>query len=159
MKARIDYTKVSPQILRPLIALNAPVETSGLERPLLDLVRMRASQINGCAFCLDMHSKDARAAGEKEQRLYMLEAWRETSVYSDRERAALAWTEAVTRVTDGHVPDEAYAEVSEHFSEQELVALTLAVVAINSFNRINVAFRIEGGSYQPGMFKNLLKTA
>ena len=159
MTARIDYTKVSPQVLRPLIALNAPVEASGLDHKLLDLVRMRASQINGCAFCLDMHSKDARAAGEKEQRLYMLEAWRETSVYSDRECAALAWTEAVTRVTDGHVPDEVYAEVSEHFSEEELVALTLAVVAINSFNRINVAFRIEGGSYQPGMFKNLAKTA
>ena len=159
MKARIDYAKVSPQILRPLIALNAPVETSSLEPALLNLVRMRASQINGCAFCLDMHSKDARAAGEKEQRLYMLEAWRETAVYTDRERAALAWTEAVTRVTDGHVPDDVYAEASEHFTEQELVALTLAVVAINSFNRLNVAFRIEGGGYQPGMFKNLQKTA
>ena len=159
MTARIDYTRVSPQVLRSLIALNAPVETSSLEPALLNLVRMRASQINGCAFCLDMHSKDAHAAGEKEQRLYMLEAWRETAVYTDRERAALAWTEAVTRVTDGHVPDEVYAEVSEHFNEQELVALTLAVIAINSFNRLNVAFRIEGGSYQPGMFKNLLKTA
>ena len=159
MKARIDYTKVSPQILRALIALNAPVETSGLEHALLHLVRMRASQINGCAFCLDMHSKDARAAGESEQRLYMLEAWRETSVYSDRERAALAWTEAVTRVTDGHVPDEVYDEVGKQFTEQELVALTLAVVAINGFNRLNVAFRIEGGGYQPGMFKSLLKTA
>src|SRR5262249_2185704 len=158
MKARIDYSKVSPQVLRPLIALNAPVQASGLEPALLDLVRMRASQINGCAFCLDMHSKDARAAGEKEQRLYMLEAWRETSVYSDRERAALAWTEAVTRVTDGHVPGEVDAEASEQFNEQEVVALTLAVVAINSFNRINVAFRIEGGHYQPGMFKNLQKT-
>jgi AhpD family alkylhydroperoxidase len=150
---------VSPQILRSLIALNVPVETSSLEPALLNLVRMRASQINGCAFCLDMHSKDARAAGEKEQRLYMLEAWRETSVYSDRERAALAWTEAVTRVTDGHVSDDVYAEASEHFTEQELVALTLAVVAINSFNRLNVAFRIEGGGYHPGMFKNLQKTA
>ncbi len=159
MKARIDYTKISPQILRALIALNGPVETSGLEPALLNLVRMRASQINGCAFCLDMHSKDARAAGEKEQRLYMLEAWRETSVYSDRERAALAWTEAVTRVTEGHVPDEVYAEVAEQFDEREIAALTLAVAAINSFNRFNVAFRIEGGGYQPGMFKNLLKTA
>jgi AhpD family alkylhydroperoxidase len=119
---------------------------------------MRASQINGCAYCLDMHSKDARAAGEKEQRLYVLDAWRETSLYSDRERAALAWTESVTRVADTHVPDDVYEEVSRHFSEQELVALTLAVVAINGFNRLNVAFRVEGGSYQPGMFKNLLKT-
>jgi AhpD family alkylhydroperoxidase len=159
MKARIDYTKVSPQVLRPLIALNAPVETSGLEPALLNLVRMRASQINGCAFCLDMHSKDARAAGEKEQRLYMLEAWRETAAYSERERAALAWTEAVTRVTDGHVPDDVYAEASEQFTDQELIALTLAVIAINSFNRLNIAFRVEGGSYQPGMFKNLQKTA
>ena len=159
MTARIDYTRVSPQVLRSLIALNAPAETSSLEPALLNLVRMRASQINGCAFCLDMHSKDARAAGEKEQRLYMLEAWRETAVYTDRERAALAWTEAVTRVTDGHVPDDVYAEASEHFTEQELVALTLAVVAINSFNRLNVAFRMEGGGYQPGMFKNLQKTA
>jgi AhpD family alkylhydroperoxidase len=159
MTARIDYAKVSPQILRPLLALNVPIETSGLEPALIRLVQMRASQINGCAFCLDMHSKDARAAGEKEQRLYLLEAWRETSIYSDRERAALGWTEAVTRVTEGHVPDDVYAEVAEQFDEQELAALTLAVVAINSFNRLNVAFRIEGGSYQPGMFKNLLKTA
>jgi AhpD family alkylhydroperoxidase len=158
MKARIDYTKVSPQVLRPLIALNVPVETSGLEPALLNLVKMRASQINGCAFCLDMHSKDARAAGETEQRLYLLEAWRETAVYSDRERAALAWTEAVTQVTDGHVPDDVYGEASEQFTEHELVALTLAVIAINSFNRLNVAFRIEGGNYQPGMFKHL-KTA
>jgi len=159
MTARIDYAKVSPQILRPLLALNVPIETSGLEPALIRLVQMRASQINGCAFCLDMHSKDARAAGEKEQRLYLLEAWRETSIYSDRERAALGWTEAVTRVTEGHVPDDVYAEVAEQFDEQELAALTLAVVAINSFNRLNVAFRIEGGSYQPGMFKSLLKTA
>src|SRR5262245_38557114 len=105
MKTRIDYTKVSPQVLRPLFGLNAPIESSGLEPALLELVKMRSSQINGCAYCLDMHSKDARAAGETEQRLYLLEAWRETALYSARERAALAWTEAVTRVTDGHVPD------------------------------------------------------
>ena len=159
MKSRIDVNRVSPQSIRALIALGAQVETSGLEPALLRLVEMRASQINGCAYCLDMHSKDARADGETEQRLYVLDAWRETSLYTERERAALAWTEAVTRVTDGHVPDDVYAEVSEHFNEQELVALTLAVIAINSFNRVNIAFRIEGGSYQPGMFKNLLKTA
>ncbi|HEY7568690.1 MAG TPA: carboxymuconolactone decarboxylase family protein [Gemmatimonadaceae bacterium] len=158
MKSRIDVSRVSPQSIRSLIALGAQVETSGLEPSLLRLVEMRASQINGCAYCLDMHSKDARAAGEKEQRLYVLDAWRETSLYSDRERAALAWTESVTRVADTHVPDDVYEEVSRHFSEQELVALTLAVVAINGFNRLNVAFRVEGGSYQPGMFKNLLKT-
>jgi AhpD family alkylhydroperoxidase len=119
---------------------------------------MRASQINGCAYCLDMHSKDARAAGETEQRLYLLDAWRETSLYTEREGAALAWTEAVTLVADGHVPDGVYAEVSPHFTEQELVALTLAVVAINGFNRLNIAFRVEGGSCTPGMFKRLPKT-
>jgi len=158
MKSRIDFTRISPQSLRPLLALGTQVEASGLERPLLELVKMRASQINGCAYCLDMHSKDARTQGESEQRLYLLDAWRDTALYTDRERAALAWTEAVTRVTDGHVPDDVYAEASSHFTEQELVALTFAVIAINSFNRVNIAFRMEGGSYQPGMFKQLLKT-
>ena len=141
MKARIDYTKVSPQILRPLIALNAPVETSGLERPLLDLVRMRASQINGCAFCLDMHSKDARAAGEKEQRLYMLEAWRETSVYSDRERAALAWTESLTGVAKTGASDEDYEPLKRYFNETEIAYLTLLIGAINVWNRVAIALR------------------
>jgi AhpD family alkylhydroperoxidase len=159
MKSRIDFTRTSPQSIRPLLALGAQVEASGLEHPLLRLVEMRASQINGCAYCLDMHSKDARAAGETEQRLYLLNAWRETSLYTERERAALAWTEAVTLVADGHVPDEVWAEVSKHFSEQEIVALTLAVVAINGFNRLNIAFRVEGGDYKPGMFKHLPKTA
>ena len=110
MKTRIDFTKTSPQVLRALFAMNAPIEASGLEPALLELVKMRASQINGCAYCLDMHTKDARAAGETEQRLYLLDAWRETGLYTDRERAALAWTEAVTRVTEGHVPDDVYAE-------------------------------------------------
>jgi len=159
MTPRLDYRKFATPALSAMHALEHYLSTCGLDHKLIHLLKMRASQINGCAFCLDMHSKDARAAGEKEQRLYMLEAWRETAVYTDRERAALAWTEAVTRVTDGHVPDDVYAEASEHFTEQELVALTLAVVAINSFNRLNVAFRIEGGGYQPGMFKNLQKTA
>ena len=159
MKTRIDYTKVSPQVLRPLFGLNAPIESSGLEPALLELVKMRASQINGCAYCLDMHSKDARAAGETEQRLYLLDAWRETALYNERERAALAWTEAVTRITDGHVPDDVYADVSNVFTEQELIALTFAVVAVNSWNRLNIAFRIEAGGYRPGMFKHLLKTA
>ena len=110
---------------------------------------MRASQINGCAYCLDMHSKDARAAGETEQRLYMLDAWRESSVYTDRERAALEWTEVVTRVSEGHVPDSVYDVVRQHFSEEELVNLTLAVVAINGWNRLMISFRVEAGSYQP----------
>jgi AhpD family alkylhydroperoxidase len=139
--------------MRHLLALGAQVKASGLEPALLELVNMRASQLNGCAFCLDMHSKDARAAGETDQRLHLLPAWRETSLYTERERAALAWTEAVTLVTDGHVSDDVYAEVSPHFSEEELVWLTLAVVAINGFNRLNVAFRTEAGRYTPGMFE------
>ena len=155
MKSRIDFKRIPPQTIRPLLALDAEAKAAGLEPALLELVKMRASQINGCAYCLDMHSKDARAAGETEQRLYLLNAWRETSLYSERERAALAWTEAVTLVADGHVPDEVWAAVSPHFNEQELVALTIAVVAINGFNRLNIAFRIEGGSYEPGMFKHL----
>src|SRR5262245_28655447 len=158
MKSRIDFTRIPPQTIKPLIALGAQAEAAGLEPGLHLLVQMRASQINGCAYCLDMHSKDARERGETEQRLYLLNAWRETSLYTERERAALAWTEAVTLVTDGHVPDDVWAEVSKHFSEKEIVALTLAVVAINGFNRLNVAFRIEGGDYKPGMFKHLQKT-
>jgi AhpD family alkylhydroperoxidase len=159
MKSRIDFTHIPTQSLKPLFALGAQVEASGLEHSLLELVKMRASQINGCAYCLDMHSKDARAAGEAEQRLYLLDAWRETSLYSERERAALAWTEAVTLVAEGHVPDDAYDEASKQFTEQELVALTLAIAAVNSWNRLNIAFRMEGGSYRPGMFKQLFKTA
>ena len=159
MRTRIDFTRISMQSLKPLFALGAQVEASGLEHALLELVKMRSSQLNGCAYCLDMHSKDARAAGETEQRLYLLDAWRETSLYSERERAALAWTEAVTRVADGHVPDSVYDEASNHFTEDELVALTLAIVAVNGWNRLNIAFRMEAGNYRPGMFKHLLKTA
>ena len=159
MKTRIDFTRISMQSLKPLFALGAQVEASGLEHALLELVKMRSSQLNGCAYCLDMHSKDARAAGETEQRLYLLDAWRETSLYSERERAALAWTEAVTRVADGHVPDDVYDEASNHFTEDELVALTLAIVAVNGWNRLNIAFRMEAGNYRHGMFKHLLKTA
>jgi AhpD family alkylhydroperoxidase len=159
MKSRIDFTHIPTQSLKPLFALGAQIEASGLEHSLLELVKMRSSQLNGCAYCLDMHSKDARAAGETEQRLYLLDAWRETSLYSERERAALAWTEAVTLVADGHVPDDVYAEASSHFSEQELVALTLAISAVNSWNRLNIAFRMEAGGYRPGMFKQLFKTA
>jgi AhpD family alkylhydroperoxidase len=159
MKSRIDFTRISPQSLKPLFALGAQIEASGLEHSLLELVKMRTSQINGCAYCLDMHSKDARAEGETEQRLYLLDAWRETLLYSERERAALAWTEAVTLVAEGHVPDDAYDEASNHFTEDELVALTLAITAVNSWNRLNIAFRMEAGNYRPGMFKQLFKTA
>jgi AhpD family alkylhydroperoxidase len=132
-----------------MFGLEKYVRGCGLEASLLELVKMRASQINGCAFCLDMHSKDARAAGETEQRLYLLSAWREAPFYTPRERAALAWTEALTSVADGHVPDEVYAEAREHFGEKELVDLSLAVVAINGWNRLAVGFRAEVGAYRP----------
>lgn len=154
MQSRIDYTRVSPKAMQAMFALQAYVNDSGLEHSLLELVKMRASQINGCAYCLDMHSKDARAAGETEQRLYLLDAWRETSLYSERERAALAWTEAVTRIGEGNVPDDLYASTREHFTEEELVNLTLAVVAINGWNRLSISFRAEAGNYRPGMFKH-----
>ena len=149
MSTRVDYSKASPAAYRAMFGLERYVRDCGLEAPLLELVKMRASQINGCAFCLDMHSKDARAAGETEQRLYVLDAWREAPFYTARERAALAWTEALTLVTEGHVPDEVYAEALGQFSEKELVDLSLAVVAINGWNRLAIGFRSEPGAYQP----------
>ena len=139
------------QAVQAMYGLQAHVNKSGLEHPLLELVKMRASQLNGCAYCLDMHSKDARAAGETEQRLYLLDAWREVSLYSERERAALEWTEALTNIADGRVPDAVYALAREHFSEEELVNLALAVVAINGWNRLSIAFRAGAGNYRPGM--------
>src|SRR5581483_3001450 len=151
MKARLDFTRGSPKPINAMYGLQAYVNNSGLEPKLLHLIEMRASQINGCAYCLDMHSKDARAAGETEQRLYLLDAWREVDLYSARERAALEWTEALTQIGEGHVPDEVYAAVREHFSEAELVNLSLAVVAINGWNRLCIAFRAEAGHYRPGM--------
>lgn len=149
MKSRIEFQRVSPRALQAMMGLQAYVNGSGLEHSLLELVKMRASQVNGCAHCLDMHSKDARAAGESEQRLYLLDAWREAPMYSARERAALEWTEAVTQVSEDHVPDAVYRAVREHFTEEELVNLTLAVVAINGWNRLSIAFRAEAGSYRP----------
>ena len=149
MKSRLKNINGYPRALQAMLGLQRYVNESGLEHSLQELVKMRASQINGCAYCLDMHSKDARAAGETEQRLYMLDAWRESPVYTDRERAALEWTEAVTRVSEGHVPDSVYDVVRRHFSEEELVNLTLAVVAINGWNRLMISFRVEAGSYQP----------
>jgi AhpD family alkylhydroperoxidase len=130
-----------------LIGLQRQVEASGLEHSTLELVKIRASQINGCAYCLDMHTKDARALGETEQRLYALCAWRETPFFTDRERAALEWTEAVTQVASSHVPDSVYEVVAPHFSESELVALTFAVVTINAWNRLAISFRAVPGSY------------
>ena len=149
MQPRIDYSKIVPkEAMQALYSLEQSIRKSGLGPKLLELVRMRASQINGCAYCLDMHSKDARAEGETEQRLYGLSAWRETPYYSDRERAALEWTEAVTLVSRDHVPDEVYEQVRQQFSEAELVSLTLAVVAINGWNRLAIAFRAVPGTYQ-----------
>ncbi len=142
MQARFDYAKASPAARAAMLALEKAVRETGLEKPLLELVRMRASQINGCAFCIDMHSKDARAAGETEQRLYSLNAWREAPFFNERERAALEWTEAVTKVASSRVPDEVYARVRHSFSETELTNLTLAVIAINGWNRIAIAFRM-----------------
>jgi AhpD family alkylhydroperoxidase len=149
MKARIDQTKVAPEAFQAMSALEAYVRRSGLEPSLLELVRMRASQINGCAYCLDMHSKDARAAGETEQRLYELNAWREAPFYSERERAALDWTEAVTLVSQEHVHDRVYEAARQQFSEKELVDITMAVVAINAWNRLAISFRTVPGTYQP----------
>lgn len=153
MPARVDFAKVAPGVVRAMYGLEQYLQGCGLESSLLDLVKMRASQLNGCAYCLDMHSKDARAAGETEQRLYLLNAWREAPCYSERERAALEWTEALTLVTEGHVPDQAYAVVREQFKEKELADLSLAVVAINGWNRFSVAFRPEVGGYQAGQRK------
>jgi len=149
VEARIEHTKVAPEALKAMSTLEAYVRRSGLEPSLLDLVRLRASQINGCAYCIDMHTKDARAAGETEQRLYELDAWREAPFYTERERAALAWTEAVTLVSEEHVPDNVYEAARRQFSEKELVDLTMAVVAINGWNRLAISFRAVPGTYQP----------
>jgi AhpD family alkylhydroperoxidase len=155
MTARIDLMHVNPGVIQAMLGLERQVRQAGLEQTLLDLVRMRASQINGCAHCLDMHSKDARANGEAEQRLYGLEAWRETPYYSPRERAALEWTEALTLVADTGVPDDVYARVRDQFSEDELVHLSLAIVSINGWNRLNVAARTVPGTYVAGSLARL----
>jgi AhpD family alkylhydroperoxidase len=149
MQQRIDYKKVAPGAYQAMLAVETYVRHSGLERPLLELVKTRVSQINGCAYCLDMHTKEARAAGETEQRLYVLPAWREAPFYSDRERAALAWAEAVTQIPAHDTSDELYAEVRRHFDEKALVDLTLAIIAINGWNRLAISVRAETGSYQP----------
>jgi AhpD family alkylhydroperoxidase len=141
--------KTAPDGYKAMSALESYVRQSGLEHTLLELVKTRASQINGCAFCLDMHTKDARAAGETEQRLYTLSAWEETPFFTDRERAALAWTEAVTRVADTQVPDDVFKRVRQQFTEKELADLTLAIVTINGWNRLAIAFRKVPSSYQP----------
>ena len=149
MENRFSYTRASPKAAQAMFALHRYVENSGLEHSLLELVKTRASQINGCAFCLDMHTKDARAAGETEQRLYALNAWRETDFYTMRERSALAWTEAVTLIAETHAPDADYEAVRAEFSDEEIVNLTLAIVTINGWNRLAIAFREVPGAYEP----------
>jgi AhpD family alkylhydroperoxidase len=149
MSTRIDISKyLNSGLGKAMFALSSEA-TAKIEPKLFELVKTRASQINGCAYCLDMHTKDARHAGETEQRLYALNAWRETPFYTDRERAALEWTEAVTLVSDSHVPDDVFERVSTQFTEPELVALTFGVVVINCWNRLSIAFRPPVGSYQP----------
>lgn len=149
MKPRLSYFEVSPEAVKAMRELEKYVSASGLEKSLYELVKTRASQINGCAYCIDMHTKDARKAGETEQRLYGLSAWRETPFYTDRERAALAWTESLTLISNNDVPDELYETVSKYFNEQERVALSMAIVAINGWNRLSIAFRSVPGSYSP----------
>ncbi|MCB1246333.1 MAG: carboxymuconolactone decarboxylase family protein [Acidimicrobiia bacterium] len=149
MASRLVPRQVAPGAYRALSEVQKYVDGCGLEHRLIELVKLRASQINGCAWCIDMHTKDARSAGETEQRLYLLSAWRECSFYTDRERAALAWTEAVTTIADGEVPDDVYDAALTAFSEEGLVDLNVAVIAINSWNRMNVPFRVPPGDYQP----------
>ena len=148
MEKRLDYGQAAPASYHALLSLDKAVEHCGLEPLLLALVQMRASQINGCAYCLDMHSKDARALGETEQRLYLLDAWREAPFYTERERAALEWTEAITLISQTHAPDDVYERAAKQFNPEELANLTLAIATINSWNRLNVSFRVEAGSYQ-----------
>jgi len=149
MDGRLRYPRVRPDALRAMRELQDYVDRTGLEPKLLELIKLRASYINGCAFCVDMHTKDARAAGETEQRLFGVPVWRETPYFTERERAALAWTEAVIRVADTGVPDDVYTEACEHFDETELVDLTMAIVAITGWNQLNVAFRTPAGGYRP----------
>ena len=150
---RLDYRSVLPEALQAMRGLEETVSRSGLDPELLELVKMRASQLNGCAHCLDMHSKDARARGESEQRLHVLAAWREAPFYSERERAALAWCEALTLLPQTGAPDDVYAELQSAFGEEEMVALTLAIVAINGWNRFAVGFRAPVGGHVPSHAK------
>lgn len=146
---RIDYRRIAPKALSTMLEMQRYVDHCSLDKPLLELAKLRASQINGCAYCVDMHSKDLRALGESEQRLYAVVVWREAPFFNDRERAALAWTEAVTLVSETGVPDDVYENARSQFNEKELVDLTMAVIAINGWNRLAVSFRAVAGSYQP----------
>ena len=159
MQPRIDGLKVAPGAYHAMLGLETYLHQCGLEIPLLHLIKLRASQINGCAYCIDMHWKDLRAIGENEQRLYGLDAWRESPYYSERERAALAWTEAVTLVASTQVPDAVYEEARRHFNEKEITNLTLAVATINAWNRHAISLRAEAGKYQPAKPSEIRKTA
>lgn len=152
METRINFLEKGQDAIKTLYPIGGYLAKSSLGKPLLDLIDFRVSQINGCAFCLDMHSKDLRAAGETEQRLYTMDAWREAPFYTDRERAALAWAEAVTKLTNGSISDDVYETARKQFSEEELIDLTLAVATINTYNRINIAFRPPVGTYKVGQF-------
>ena len=156
MKQRLNFYEKGFKAIRPLFSLGAYLSKSPIETSLLDLINFRVSQINGCAYCLDMHSKDLRAHGETEQRLYMMDAWRESPLYTERERAALAWAEAVTRLEKKSVPDEVYEQAMAQFSEEELVDLTMAINGINSWNRLNIAFLTPAGDYVPGQHAALV---
>jgi len=153
VEPRIDFYRLSPEGYKAMLGLEHYLGTSKVEKKLLHLIKLRVSQMHGCAFCLDMHWKDLQGEGESAQRMYSLDAWRETSYYTDRERAALAWAEAVTNITDGHAPEEVFEEARQYFSEQELAVVTLAVATINSWNRISIAFRVVPGTYQPPQLK------
>jgi AhpD family alkylhydroperoxidase len=148
MEARFNFMNAAPGAYAAMLELDKYLHECGLEQPLLHLIKLRASQINGCAYCLDMHWKDLRAIGEKEQRMYSLDAWRECPYYTERERAALAWTEALTLITNGHAPDAVYEEVRAQFSEKEICDLSLAVAAINAWNRLAISSRTVPGVYQ-----------
>jgi AhpD family alkylhydroperoxidase len=157
MNERINYKKASPQAIEAMIGLQAAVEQSGLERSLVKLLELRASQINGCAHCIEMHFKDAKALGESDDRLYLLDAWREAPCYSERERAALLWCETLTLIAERGAPDEVFDEVHKKFNDKELVALSLAIVTINSWNRLAIGFRADVGNYEPLSVKKTMK--
>ena len=149
MEARLDYAKASPEAFKAMVQMEGVVRRSGIDSKLLELIKIRASQLNGCAYCIDMQTKDARFKGENEQRIYALDAWRETPFFTQQERAALAWAETLTNIQIGHAPDAVYQELSRNFSAEERVSLTLAITTINVWNRIAIGFRLVPGTYQP----------
>ena len=157
MTQRINYMQQSPELFKKFIEFSNLIKDSSIEESIRDLVAIRASQLNGCGFCVDMHVKQAKIHGERELRLHHLAIWRESTLFIPRERAALAWAEAVTKVTEGYVPDEVYVEARKQFTEEELIDITMAVVGVNSYNRINIAFRIKAGTYKPGEHAVLAK--